>query len=297
MSTAPNLPAPEVLLDRYFLSLRLLNWSQTTIDRRGYSLGMFIKWFQERGITSVDEITEPSIAAFRRHLFHYRSRRSGNALKFCTQASYLSSVRHWLDWLCNENWIRSNPAEHMELPKEEQRLPASHLTQSEAETLINAADIETPIGLRDRSILETFYSTGMRRAELANLNLDDINSEQRLVMIRQGKGRKDRVVPIGRRAMDWLIKYRDEVRPSLIADDTDTLYLTSLGNRFHVNNLSQLVRAYLTAVGITKRGSCHMLRHTAATLMLTGGADLTVDSNASRSREPQHDSNLHPRDD
>jgi integrase/recombinase XerD len=271
----PNsIPKPETLLARYFVELRMKNWSQTTIDRRSYSIGMFLTWCRERGIDEVDEITEPSIEAFRRYLFHYRNARSGKTLKFCTQSSYLSAVRHWLDWLCNENWLRSNPAEQIELPKEEQRLPASHLTLSEVESLINAPDLTAGVGLRDRAILETFYSTGMRRSELANLQQYDLDAERRLITIRQGKGRKDRVVPLGQRGLDWITKYQANVRPKLLNDPSDTLFLSTLGNAIHPNNLSAMVRGYLVAVGITKRGSCHMLRHTAATLMLENGADL-----------------------
>jgi integrase/recombinase XerD len=183
---------------------------------------MFLTWCRERGIDEVVEITESSVEGFRRYLFHYRNARSGKALKFCTQSSYLSAVRHWLDWLCNENWLRSNPAEHIELPKEEQRLPASHLTLSEVESLINAPDLTAGVGLRDRAILETFYSTGMRRSELANLQQYDLDAERRLITIRQGKGRKDRVVPLGKRALDWITKYQSDVRPKLLDEPTDS---------------------------------------------------------------------------
>lgn len=114
----------------------------------------------------------------------------------------------------------------------------------------------------------------MRRSELIALKLDDINGQSQMITIRQGKGRKDRVVPTGQRALDWLVKYLHDGRPTLAAEETDAIFLTSRGNAFHPVTLSQLVKDYLISAGINKRGSCHMLRHTAATLMLEGGADL-----------------------
>jgi integrase/recombinase XerD len=267
-------PAPEVLLDRYFLSLRLLNWSKETVDRRSFSIGTFITWFRDRGIDCVTEITSETIEAYRRSLYHHRNKRSGKPIKFCTQASYLSAIRHWLAWLHDEGWTKSNPAENLQLPKEEQRLPSSYLKLEEIETVIHSIDLTTPSGLRDRAIFETFYSTAMRRGKLITLKIDDINRDSGLVTLHQAKGRKDRVVPIGQRALDWIEKYERDARPSLLADPTDVLFITTLGNSFHPNNLTALVRSYLTAAGIKKRGACHMIRHTTATLMLEGGADL-----------------------
>jgi len=269
-----NFPSPAALLSRYFVTLRMNNWSAATIDRRSFSIGKFIAWCDERGIDCVSEITAEACQSYRRGLFHHRNARTGKPITFTTQASYLSAIRHWLGWLCEQGWIDDNPAEKLELPKEEQRLPASYLTLDEVETLLNIVDLSTPGGLRDRAILETFYSTGMRRSELIALKLDDLNRETRVVTIRQGKGRKDRVVPIGERAMQWIDKYLCDGRPALIDEPTEMLFLTTLGNTFHPNNLSALVRGYLVAAGITKRGSCHILRHTTATLMMEGEADL-----------------------
>ena len=114
----------------------------------------------------------------------------------------------------------------------------------------------------------------MRRSELIGLKLEDIDRERRLLRIVQGKNRKDRLVPIGQRALGWLDKYLSDVRPCYVNEPTDTLFLNSSGRPLHGTNLTLLVRASMTAVGISKRGSCHMLRHTAATLLRDGGADL-----------------------
>lgn len=264
------------LLSRYFLSLRMNNWSPSTLARRNYSLGRFIAWCAERGVDTPEGFSCELLEAYRRSLFHHRNHRSGKPLKFATQSSYLIAVRHWLGWLVEQGYLEHNPADKIQLPKEEHRLPASYLSLSEVETLLGAIDLTTPNGVRDRAILETLYSTAIRRSELLKLNLDDIDRQRGLVVIRQGKNRKDRVVPIGSRAISWLEKYLIEVRPLYHRDDkaSDRIFLSSLGNSIHPANLSAIVRGYLNDIGISRRGSCHMLRHTAATLMLEGGADL-----------------------
>ncbi|WP_153558978.1 site-specific tyrosine recombinase XerC [Roseimaritima sediminicola] len=274
MSKQEKTPSLAALLARYFVDLRVYNWSPRTIDRRSHSLGQFIAWCEQRGIDGAAEITTEAIEAYRRHLFHRRNERTGKPLTFCTQASYLSAIRHWLTWMVEQKFLQANPARDMALPKLPRRLPASHLSISEVEALLNAVELSTPSGLRDRAILETFYATGMRRAELIGLKLEDLNVDSRVLMIREGKGGKDRVVPIGRRTLEWIEKYLHDGRDALAGDNRDVLFVTALGNAFHPNNLSALVREYLVAAGITKRGSCHLLRHTAATLMLERGADV-----------------------
>ena len=108
-----------------------------------------------------------------------------------------------------------------------------------------------------------------------HLNLYDIDSDRGTLMVRQGKGKKDRMVPVGERALRWMIKYRDEVRPELaMPDDDGTLFLTNLGEAFTRNRMPQLVRDYVNAADIGKSGSCHLFRHTMATLMLENGADI-----------------------
>ncbi len=177
-----------------------------------------------------------------------------------------------------------NPAANIELPKEEKRLPAAFLSLEEVERLINQADVTTKIGIRDRAILEVLYSTAMRRSEVMRLEQFDLDRTRRLIVIRQGKGKKDRVVPIGVRALDWLEKYLREGRQWL-ADghgsklrlkrtETPRIFLNNAGRPFHLGPLSAMVRTYLVAAGIDKPGACHILRHTAATLMLENGADL-----------------------
>ncbi|MFJ4055629.1 tyrosine-type recombinase/integrase [Pseudomonas sp. NPDC089743] len=115
----------------------------------------------------------------------------------------------------------------------------------------------------------------MRRMELIGLNWSTIDYERGTVMIRQGKGKKDRMIPIGERALAWISKYRDDVRPHFfLGQDDGTLFLTQQGEGFSPNRLTQLVREHIEKANIGKRGSCHLFRHTMATLMLENGADI-----------------------
>jgi len=168
-----------------------------------------------------------------------------------------------------------NPASELELPRCEHRLPKVILTKDEAEQIINQPDINDLLGIRDRSILETFYSTGVRRMELINLRLYDIELNQGTLMVRQGKGKKDRLIPIGQRALLWIDKYLSEVRPRFVnLPDEGYLFITHHGNQFVHNAMGRLVKDYILKANIGKQGSCHLFRHTMATLMLENGADI-----------------------
>jgi site-specific recombinase XerD len=141
------------------------------------------------------------------------------------------------------------------LPRLENRLPKHILSVEEAEAVLAAPDVSSVEGLRDRAILETFYSTGMRRMEVANLKLYDIDRERGTVMIRQGKGKKDRHIPIGERALAWIAKYVDTARPELLgASDDGTVFLDSMGLAFDRVRLTTLVRGYIRKAKVGKTG-------------------------------------------
>jgi integrase/recombinase XerD len=161
------------------------------------------------------------------------------------------------------------------MPRLEKRLPKHVLTASESDRVLNQANVTDPLGLRDRAILETFYSTGMRRRELSGLKLYDLDIERGTIMVRQGKGKKDRMIPIGARALAWIDKYVLEVRPTLARQPDDgTLFLSNQGDTFSPNRLTQMVREYVDGAQLGKSGACHLFRHTMATLMLENGADI-----------------------
>lgn len=139
---------------------------------------------------------------------------------------------------------------------------------------MNAPDVADALGIRDRAMLELLYATAIRRSELARLESQDLNREAATLRVRLGKGRKDRVVPVGARALHWCERYLEEVRPRLeIGRGVPTLFLTGYGEGFHPNALGYLIAKHLRAAGVGK-GGAHLLRHTCAQHLLEGGADI-----------------------
>jgi integrase/recombinase XerD len=253
---------------------RVRGYREGTILNRDRYGRAFVHWCQERGITRAMEVTKPVLERYQRHLFHYR-RDSGEPLSFQTQYSHLSPLKMFFKWLARENHILYNPASELELPRLDRRLPKHVLTAAEAERVLSQPDLSSPIGLRDRAILEALYSTGLRRTELIRLQLWDLDCERGTLLVRQSKGRKDRRIPIGRRAAAWLAKYLADVRPELVSDPSErTVFLTASGQSLVADHLTKLVHDYVEQAGVGKHGSCHLFRHTMATLMLEGGADI-----------------------
>ncbi len=212
--------------------------------------------------------------SYQRSLY-YRRKPDGSPITFRAQVVRLVPVRTFFRYLARANRILYNPASELELPKREHRLPRAVLSATEAERILSLPPIGEPLGLRDRTMLELLYATGVRRSELANLKIFDVDVERQTLMVRQGKGKKDRMIPTGARAAAWTRRYLVDARPRLArAPDDGTLFLTLEGEPFTVDRLTNLAGLYVRRSGVGKPGACHLFRHTMATLMLEGGADI-----------------------
>lgn len=259
----------------YLEWLLIKNFSECTVDGRKSYLRYFIAWCDQRGLSRPQDITGPILERYARYLYYYRNERSGKPLCSRSQRDRLVPVRSFFKWLLQQRIILSNPARQLEMPKVGQHLPRIVLSIAEVESVLSMPNTEEALGIRDRAILELLYSTGIRRRELTQLNATDLDFDRAVLMIRSGKGDKDRVVPVGERAMDWAEKYLLEVRPEFAQDpDEGVLFLTSTGEPFSPNHLTNLTRKCISHSDVAKTGSCHLFRHTMATLMLEGGADL-----------------------
>jgi len=248
--------------------------SPRTIEIRERMLTYFIHWCDERNLDQPQDITRPILERYRRYLFHYR-KQDGGPLSFATQQQRLTPIKAFFKWLTQENYILYNPASELALPKVHRRLPKYILTAQEVEQILNQTALHGDLGIRDRAIIETLYSTGIRRSELIHLKLYDVDTKNGTLMVREGKGKKDRLLPLGERAGLWINHYLEGIRLQLVTGTDDgTLFLHEYGEAFHKNRLTDLVKKYIEQAGINKPGACHIFRHTMATLMLENGADI-----------------------
>jgi len=260
--------------NEYYEWMTVKNYSPATVSNRETYLNYFVVWAEEHGILEPVEVTKPVIERYQQYLFHYRKKRDNLSLSFRSQNARLVAVRAYFKWLARQNYMLYNPASEIEMPKTEKRLPKNALSIGEAEQVLNVPDVKELTGIRDRAILEVLYSTGMRRMEIIDLGLYSIDVERGTVIV-YGKGKKERFIPISERAIQWVHKYLYEVRPHFALEpDNNVLFITVEGEMFTRNRLTQMVRNYVNASGVEKKGSCHMFRHNCATLMLEGGADV-----------------------
>lgn len=192
-----------------------------------------------------------------------------------TRARYLSTLRNFFSFLQSEGMIEKNPAELFDLPKTRRALPQV-LSVEEVENLLEQPDTKTPFGIRDRAILETLYGCGLRVSEICNLCQRDIEENAQLLRI-VGKGNRERLVPIGSIALEWIRKYQTEVRPLLLRTASlsgDILFLNKFGKKLSRVFIWNMVKKYAAMAEIDADISPHTLRHSFATHLLEGGADL-----------------------
>ena len=171
---------------RYLAYLAERNFSQRTVEDYNELLRYFIVWCDARGLTRPQQLDRPILEAYQRYLFYYR-KTNGEPLASTTHHARISFVCQWLHWLVRQGHLLYNPGADLDMPRVEKRLPKAILSAEETEIVLAVPDVATPWGLRDRTILETLYSTGMRRKELSELKIESIDTERGTVMIRQGR--------------------------------------------------------------------------------------------------------------
>lgn len=258
----------------YLEHLQSIGRSLRTQDTYRERLHAFITWCEQRGVMYPAQVSITVLEGYQRYLGQYR-KADGHVLSTNSQRDRLNSLRLWFRWMLQRHAILYSPAEALVLPKEVRRLPMGVLSEAETEHVMNAIDCEQPLGLRNRAILETFWSSGIRRMELSTLRLEDVDLSRGALRVNQGKGNKDRVVPLGERAVHWIQRYLTEVRPYLaVRFDSGYLFISIHGNHLKRSTLTEIVgHALRDTAKLDKAGACHLFRHSMATQMLDNGAD------------------------
>ncbi|ABE50596.1 Tyrosine recombinase XerD [Methylobacillus flagellatus KT] len=241
--------------------------AKNTLTSYRQDLAAFAAWLQQTRRRAMLEAGPEDIQGFIAFRFPQSQPRSISRL--------VASLRRFYRFALRESYISADPSIHIESPKLPRSLPKS-LSEDEVERLINAPDTNTNLGLRDRAMLETLYATGLRVSELVGMHVTELSLTDGVVRI-TGKGSKTRLVPLGEQAVEWLARYLQEGRPSILQQRlSDHLFVTQRGEGMTRQAFWYLIKRYAAIAGIQASLSPHVLRHAFATHLLNHGADLRV---------------------
>jgi integrase/recombinase XerD len=273
----PSFQEPDwlaLLFSRFDQYSEIRNLSSRTAGTQRSALRQFAIFLVEIHVTDIQSVTRDRLLNFQRW-FYYRPTPRGGTRTIASQNRVLSVIKSFFHFLKVEGYVGKDPSEELEYGREPQRLPRNILTPEEARKIIETPDTSTYLGYRDRTILEIFYATGIRKNELMNLTLQDVNLEEELLRINCGKGAKDRMVPLSRMACAFLENYIKVVRAELLGKrGSDRLILSMRGRAMSKNALGALVEKYACRAGVRKHVTCHLWRHTCATHLLKNKANL-----------------------
>jgi integrase/recombinase XerD len=259
------------LIDEFIDALWLADGlSKNTLGAYRSDLALFAGWLAESG----GSIVGADGTAINAYLAHLHARPGG--IKTTSQRRLMASLRRCYRWLRDQGRMQADPLLNIDKPRQAQRFPKT-LSEKQVEDLLNAPDVATPLGLRDRAMLELLYATGLRVSELVGIRLFELSLNDNVVRV-MGKGSKERLVPLGEVAADWLRRYIASARNELLKQRvSDAIFITVRGSGMTRQMFWNLIKKYALQVGIPQeRISPHVLRHAFATHLLNHGADLRV---------------------
>ena len=240
--------------------------SKNTIDAYSHGLNRFLDYLRKKGIQEISSVSKFDVRAFLLVL-----KKQGLSAK--TVVRNLVAIRTLFQFLIREGILEANPIEELESPKIAKTLPEI-LTLKEVEQLLEQPNPQTPMGIRDRAMLEVLYATGMRVSELTQLPMNQVNLEGGYVLV-FGKGSKERIIPLGSEAMKWVALYLKAAREKLAKrKESPSLFINRMGSGMSRQQVWKTIKTYGRRAGIRKRITPHLLRHSFASHLLEGGADL-----------------------
>jgi len=255
----------EMFLDNIWMEYGL---SENTLSAYRNDLFNLVRWLSDSQLSISDVKHE--------HLLEYLAHRVTEGMQPRSGARLLSSIRRFYRYQLRQGNVATDPTEKIEFPKLGRYLPEV-LTEDDVEILLNAPDITKPQGIRDRTMLEVLYACGLRVSELINLQLHQVNMRTGVLRV-VGKGNKERLVPFGEQAGEWLARFFADARPSLLKEchDCSVLFISNRGSGMTRQAFWHVIKRHARVVGIEKPLSPHTLRHAFATHLLNHGADLRV---------------------
>ena len=257
--------------DRFERHLLMRGFSARTVEGYVSELSPLFGFLEKRGVEQLNRVTRDALEAYRQHLFTVEVR--GKRLSLGSQARRLKAVKSFFSLLTEQHLILIDPASSIRYPKVPKTLPRQLLSEPETEVLMDGPDITTPLGIRNRAIVELLYATGIRNSELRALLVGEIDFERQEVFVARGKGNKSRRLPMGEEAAAWLFDYLTNARPALTGPASDDVLFLSCGGRpLDRCRLSIVVRKTAVTSGLEKKVTPHLLRHACATHMLRRGA-------------------------
>jgi integrase/recombinase XerD len=260
------------LIPVYLKELALLNRAKGTIRNIRNDLGMLVRFLAAEKITAIEALTADVLADYQQEL-SFRLTVKGKPLTLGSQLRLLCAVRGFTRFLKDKEYLVHDPGAAIRLPKTVKRLPKAILSAKEIKRLLDAQDMRTSAGFRRRLIIEILYDTGVRRAELAGVRVADLDLAAGYLYVRNGKGGKDRVVPVSERVCKLIHDYMLFIRSMFIQDkDPGGLILTRWGQNMAPHGIYWEVRRAVAAAGIKANITTHSLRHSCATHMLKNGA-------------------------
>ena len=257
-----------------FLDHLRVEKSASNLTLLGYKtdLSQFFTFLADKYRLSIEDISKDLFN--HRAVRDYLAQMQEKGLTRSTMARKLAALRSFVKYLCRENILAGNPIAAVSTPKQDKKLP-KFLYSPEIDLLMNAPDVSTPAGKRDRAIMETLYAAGLRVSELVGLNIDDLDLAQDLIKVR-GKGNRERIVPLGSMAKEALITYMEKSRIFLVkkSSEVKALFLNRFGNRLSARSVRNILNKYVEDIALNQKISPHTLRHSFATHLLNSGADL-----------------------
>lgn len=247
----------------------------STINGKKCLLERFVLWCLVNDVVLLKDINLALVNEYRLFARQNYKGKTGEPIQKNSLRNIMTAIKVFIRCLYMNEILDVDPLGRLELPKAAKRVPSNVLEKHQVTKVFEIPLLYGDKGMRDRAILETFYASGVRRKELINLRVSDINFEKGELLVFKGKGDSDRKVPIAPRTLMWLKYYIDHIRPKLIRIHSgEQLFLNSVGKPFTESAMSSLVSKYIKAAGYDEMGSCNTFRHSAATHMLEGGASL-----------------------